>query len=124
PSVSRRVRKTSAMLSHSGSATKARLCGLRSPVMAVAKEPVYYWSYLHLDELLGAQQPLSEPPAHAELLFIVVHQAFDLWFHPILFELDDVLAVMGRDIVAERDMGEVVARLQRITRIQRLRPDP
>ena len=79
--------------------------------MAVAKEPVYYWSYLHLDELLGAQQPLSEPPAHDELLFIVVHQAFELWFKQILFELDDVLAVMGRDIVAERDMGEVVARL-------------
>ncbi|HEY4410329.1 MAG TPA: tryptophan 2,3-dioxygenase family protein [Acidimicrobiia bacterium] len=91
--------------------------------MAAAKEPVYYWAYLHLDELLSAQQPLSDPPAHDELLFIVVHQAFELWFKQILFELDDVLAVMGRDVVAERDMGEVVARLGRITRIQRLLTD-
>ena len=91
--------------------------------MAVAKEPVYYWSYLHLDELLSAQQPLSDPPAHDELLFIVVHQAFELWFKQILFELDAVLAVMGQDVVAEKAMGEVVAHLMRITKIQRLLTD-
>jgi len=67
--------------------------------MAVAKEPVYYWSYLHLEELLSAQVPLSDPVAHDELLFIVVHQAFELWFKQILFELDAVLDVMGRDVV-------------------------
>jgi tryptophan 2,3-dioxygenase len=88
--------------------------------MAVAKEPVYYSSYLHLDQLLSAQVPLSEPVAHDELLFIVVHQAFELWFKQILFELDAVLAVMGQDVVAEKDMGEVVAHLVRITKIQRL----
>ena len=91
--------------------------------MAVAKKPVYYWSYLHLDELLGAQVPLSDPVAHDELLFIVVHQAFELWFKQILFELDAVLAVMGEDVVAEKDMGEVVDRLTRITKIQRLLTD-
>jgi tryptophan 2,3-dioxygenase len=88
--------------------------------MAVPKEPVYYWSYLRLDQLLSAQVPLSDPVAHDELLFIVVHQAFELWFKQILFELDAVLDVMGRDIVAEKDMGEVVARLTRINKIQRL----
>lgn len=91
--------------------------------MAVPKRPVYYWSYLHLDELLSAQQPLSDPVAHDELLFIVVHQAFELWFKQILFELDAVLDVMGRDIVAEKDMGEVVARLARINKIQRILTD-
>jgi tryptophan 2,3-dioxygenase len=91
--------------------------------MAVAKKPVYYWEYLHLDELLSAQQPLSEPVAHDELLFIVVHQAFELWFKQILFELDAVLDVMGRDVVAEKDMGEVVARLTRINKIQRILTD-
>src|SRR5690242_4059682 len=116
------------MLIHSGSATRSgataqRLRGLPSVVMAVGREPVYYWKYLHLEELLGAQHPLAEPPAHDELLFIVVHQAFELWFKQILFELDDVLEMMGRDVVAERDMGEVVARLQRVTRIQRLLTD-
>jgi tryptophan 2,3-dioxygenase len=88
--------------------------------MAVSKEPVYYSSYLHLDQLLSAQQPLSDPVAHDELLFIVVHQAFELWFKQILFELDAVLDVMGREVVAEKDMGEVVARLARINKIQRI----
>ena len=91
--------------------------------MAVGKEPVYYWSYLQLDQLLSAQVPLSDPPAHDELLFIVVHQAFELWFKQILFELDAVLAVMGQDVVAEKAMGEVVAHLMRITKIQRLLTD-
>jgi tryptophan 2,3-dioxygenase len=91
--------------------------------MAVAKEPVYYWSYLQLDQLLSAQVPLSDPPAHDELLFIVVHQAFELWFKQILFELDAVLDVMGRDVVAEKDMGEVLAHLMRINKIQRLLTD-
>src|ERR1044072_3857910 len=90
--------------------------------MAVAK-PVYYWSYLHLDELLSAQVPLSEPVAHDELLFIVVHQAFELWFKQILFELDAVLDVMGRDVVAEKDMGEVVSHLVRINKVQRILTD-
>jgi len=91
--------------------------------MAVPNKPVYYWSYLHLDELLSAQQPLSDPVAHDELLFIVVHQAFELWFKQILFELDAVLDVMGRDVVAEKDMGEVVARLVRINKVQRILTD-
>ncbi len=81
---------------------------------------MYYPSYLHLDRLLSAQEPLSDPRAHDELLFIIVHQAFELWFKQILFELDSVLAVMGQEVVAEKDMGEVVAHLQRITKIQRL----
>ncbi len=88
--------------------------------MAVVREPVYYWDYLHLDRLLSAQEPLSDPPAHDEFLFIVVHQAFELWFKQILFELNDVLRVMGQEVVAEKDMGEVVSRLMRITKIQRL----
>lgn len=92
--------------------------------MAGPGEPLYYWDYLQLDQLLSAQAPRSaregEPPAHDEMLFIVVHQAFELWFKQILFELDAVLAVMGRDIVAEKDMGEIVAHLDRVTVVQRL----
>ena len=88
--------------------------------MAPADKPLYYFDYLQLDRLLSAQTPLSQPAAHDELLFIVTHQAFELWFKQILFELDVVLEVMGQDVVAEKDMGEVVSRLQRITVIQRL----
>ena len=38
-------------------------------------EPLSYWDYLQLDQLLSAEEPRSEPAAHDELLFIVVHQA-------------------------------------------------
>jgi tryptophan 2,3-dioxygenase len=83
-------------------------------------QPLYYWDYLKLDQLLSAQVPLSQPVAHDELLFIIVHQTFELWFKQILFELDSVLSVMGQPAVAEKDMGSVVDRLHRITAIQRL----
>jgi tryptophan 2,3-dioxygenase len=81
-------------------------------------EPPYYGDYLQLDRLLSAQQPITA--AHDELLFIVVHQAFELWFKQILLEIDAVLAVMGRDHIAEHDMGKMVSHLVRITTIQRL----
>jgi tryptophan 2,3-dioxygenase len=92
-------------------------------VVAVAGAPLYYWDYLQLDRILSAQWPRSAEKgeaAHDEMLFIVVHQAFELWFKQILFELDDVLEVMGRSVVAESAMGQVVSRLDRIQEIQRL----
>jgi len=46
-----------------------------------------YSSYLHLDELLECQVPLSEGPEHDELLFIVIHQVYELWFKVLLHEL-------------------------------------
>lgn len=49
---------------------------------------VTYSSYLKLDELLRLQQPLSRGPEHDELLFIVIHQVYELWFKQLLHELD------------------------------------
>jgi tryptophan 2,3-dioxygenase len=49
-----------------------------------------YGEYLKLPELLSLQQLLSDPPVHDELLFIVVHQAYELWFRQLLFELESV----------------------------------
>jgi len=49
-----------------------------------------YGGYLHLDVLLAQQDPESNPPAHDELLFIVIHQAYELWFRQVLFELETV----------------------------------
>ena len=46
-----------------------------------------YTSYLKVDELLELQQPLSEGPEHDELLFITIHQVYELWFKQILHEL-------------------------------------
>ena len=52
-----------------------------------------YATYLRIDDLLNLQQPLSEG-AHDEMLFIVVHQVYELWFKLILHELDAVAAAL------------------------------
>jgi tryptophan 2,3-dioxygenase len=49
-----------------------------------------YGDYLKVPELLSLQQLRSDPPVHDELLFIVVHQAYELWFKQLLFELESV----------------------------------
>ena len=49
---------------------------------------VTYSNYLKLDELLAAQTPVSEGPEHDEMLFIIIHQVYELWFKQILHELD------------------------------------
>jgi tryptophan 2,3-dioxygenase len=53
-------------------------------------ELLTYGSYLKIAELLSLQQLRSEPPVHDELLFIVVHQAYELWFKQLLFELESI----------------------------------
>ncbi|MGH9176095.1 MAG: tryptophan 2,3-dioxygenase [Vicinamibacterales bacterium] len=55
---------------------------------------VTYSSYLHVDELLDLQRPRSEGPEHDELLFIVIHQVYELWFKEILHEIDRVKALL------------------------------
>lgn len=84
---------------------------------------VYYHDYLKLDQLLSAQDLESAragASAHDEMLFIIVHQAYELWFKQILWELDDVMEAFGGEVLAESNMGRVVSRLQRISAIQRL----
>jgi tryptophan 2,3-dioxygenase len=49
-----------------------------------------YGAYLRIPELLELQTRLADPVAHDELLFIVVHQAYELWFRQILFEIESV----------------------------------
>ncbi len=52
--------------------------------------PLTYASYLKIDELLGLQEPRSSPPEHDEMLFIVIHQVYELWFKLLLHEVDAV----------------------------------
>ena len=56
-----------------------------------------YGQYLHLDELLGAQHPVSRPVHHDELLFIVQHQTSELWLKLVLHELRAVRAHLDAD---------------------------
>ena len=51
-----------------------------------------YADYLHVDELLSLQRPRSDPAEHDETLYIIVHQAYELWFKLLLHELDKVRA--------------------------------
>jgi tryptophan 2,3-dioxygenase len=85
--------------------------------------PLYYADYLQLDRLLGSQQmqsALHGRPAHDEMLFIIVHQAYELWFKQILWELDAVLATFRGASVPEEALGQAVLRLGRIVEIQRV----
>jgi tryptophan 2,3-dioxygenase len=56
-----------------------------------------YATYLHLDELLTLQQPRSSPPEHDEMLFIIGHQAYELWFKLLLHELEKIQADFRAD---------------------------
>ncbi len=56
-----------------------------------------YSGYLHLDRLLSAQQPLTDPPHHDELLFIVQHQVAELWIKLTVHELRAAIADLRAD---------------------------
>lgn len=85
---------------------------------------VHYHSYLQLDKILGAQQlrsaELEEKPAHEEMLFIIVHQVYELWFKQIAHEVQSVIDMFQGDNVDERSIGTAVGRLNRVAEIQRL----
>ncbi len=82
-----------------------------------------YAEHLQLERLLSCQVRQSEKhgrPAHDEMLFIVVHQAYELWFKQILFELERVQATFSGPEVDDRSLGKVVQGLGRVVEIQKL----
>jgi tryptophan 2,3-dioxygenase len=62
-----------------------------------SKAAVTYGSYLQIDELLSLQQPRSAGPEHDEMLFIIIHQVYELWFKELLHELDRVMRLLEQD---------------------------
>jgi len=72
-----------------------------------------YRSYLSLDAVLGAQNPLSDPPHHDELLFIIQHQTSELWFKLIIHELDAAMRLLATD-----DPSPCLKILARIKQVQ------
>lgn len=89
----------------------------------MTRRALNYRDYLRLDRLLACQAPVSGrggPAAPDELLFIIVHQAYELWFKQILFELGVVQAEVAAPVVDDRAMGGIVHRLGRIAEIQGL----
>jgi tryptophan 2,3-dioxygenase len=111
----------------------------------MAGRPPTYGSYLQLDLLLAAQRPpdfarleAADDPSsgtrdllhHDELLFIVVHQAFEIWFKLILHELGRARDLLGRvspgrrrETVEERHVPEIVAAVERVNEVFRVATD-
>jgi tryptophan 2,3-dioxygenase len=78
------------------------------------REKLDYGGYLRLDQLLSAQHPVSSPPHHDELLFIVQHQVAELWMRLVIHELKAAVALIVEDRV-----GQALKVLARVKQIQR-----
>jgi tryptophan 2,3-dioxygenase len=87
---------------------------LEDDIVTDLRARLSYGEYLHLDELLGAQHPLSRPEHHDELLFIIQHQTSELWLKLVLHELESAQACLAAD-----DLRPALKRLARVKHIQR-----
>jgi tryptophan 2,3-dioxygenase len=84
-----------------------------------------YHDYLQLDKILNSQMPESDKQgmsAHDEMLFIIIHQAYELWFKQLHHEIDSVLEIMDRPSLNDNspDLEMIVHRLRRCVSILRL----
>ncbi|MEK9956923.1 MAG: tryptophan 2,3-dioxygenase family protein, partial [Actinomycetota bacterium] len=71
-----------------------------------------YMNYLAVDELLSLQRPVSDGPEHDELLFITIHQVYELWFKQLLHEIEqaqrEMDAVRTQDVLATLNRVKVI----------------
>jgi tryptophan 2,3-dioxygenase len=83
------------------------------------QQPVYYGDYLQLHKIIDAQEPESfkdgRTPAHDEMLFIIIHQTYELWFKQVLFEINSVIDILSKPSLNDNspELQTVVHRLQR-----------
>jgi len=85
--------------------------------------PLSYGDYLRVPQLIDLQHPQSSPPHHDELLFIIIHQTYELWFKLLLHELDAVVANLQAAVESPGSRDEVyeAARLlRRCTEVARV----
>jgi len=75
---------------------------------------ISYSSYLKVDEVLGLQQPLSDGPEHDELLFIIIHQSYELWFKSVLHELKRT-----QEVMEDGDIHAAIALVGRVRTIMK-----
>ena len=88
-------------------------------------QDLYYSDYIELDKILNSQHPRSFESleeGNDEMLFIIIHQVYELWFKQILFELDLVRHILIRDRINDNsdDLSRVVQKLKRIAKILEL----
>ena len=95
-----------------------------NPLPTVSQgERLTYSSYLKVPELLQLQHPQSSPQHHDELLFIIVHQTYELWFRELLHDLDAVVANLrgaGTNPNSRDEVYEAARLLRRCTEITRV----
>lgn len=109
-----------------GGAAGTAAAGAAAGAEAAARGDCYYGDYLRVERLLSCQAPRSSGagtsgvPAHDELLFIITHQAYELWFKQILHELTWVHQSLGAEVVSEAEHLRVVQRLRRVVKILKL----
>ena len=77
--------------------------------------PLSYNKYLRVPDLIGLQDCLSDPKHHDELLFITIHQAYELWFKQILHEIDAAIVLMNED-----RLTAAARALERVVEIEKL----
>jgi len=87
------------------------------------EEEIYYHDYLQLNKLLNAQQLVSaeknNAAAHDEMLFIIIHQTYELWFKQMLYEVDSSIEIMKQPTINDNtpELQTVVHRLNRVATI-------
>jgi tryptophan 2,3-dioxygenase len=93
--------------------------------MFVMPGEVNYHDYLQLDKILNAQFPESDKlllPAHDEMLFIIIHQAYELWFKQLHHEVDSIVKILAKPSLNDNspELQTVVHRLNRCVTILRV----
>lgn len=90
------------------------------------EEKLYYADYLTLDKILGSQQQESKKPgnkpAHDEMLFIIIHQTYELWFKQILYEVNSVTSILNKPALNDNspELQTIVHRLTRVVTIMKV----
>ena len=88
--------------------------------MSEKTSSVHYINYLQLDKILDAQHLVSdkkEGVAHEEMLFIIIHQTYELWFKQILHEIGSAMDLFQKDKIDEENIGIIVRRMDRVNKI-------
>ncbi len=91
--------------------------------MSEKPSSVHYINYLALDKVLNAQHLVSKSKgkeAHEEMLFIIIHQTYELWFKQILHELNSAMTLFKADKIDEGNIGVIVNRMDRINKIMEI----
>jgi aminocarboxymuconate-semialdehyde decarboxylase len=106
-----------------GTSAKQRQSSSASADSDASQKGLTYSSYLRIPELLALHHPVSSPVHHDELLFIIIHQTYELWFKELLHDLDAVVAnlrAVGADPSFRDGVYEAARLLRRCTEIMRV----